>query len=154
MPSVNPGPASTSTPNSMAALGAANASGLPVGQATNAIRLLASVKGVNCAVAGDNQTRIINAGRWVPTAVIVCSSLGQTQTPTTAYLGVFTQPAGAAYTVLANAVLTNVSLIQMQYAAAANTTSITTDQNIYVNVGTTTAAGLVDVMVYGYDVST
>jgi hypothetical protein len=153
MPNVNPGPASTSTPNTMPANVAANASGLPFPQEQNQIRLLGAVKGVNCAIAGDNQTRIINAARWVPTAVIVASSLGQTQTPTTAYLGVFTQPAGAAYTVLANAVLTNVSLVQMQYAAAANTTSVTTDQNIYVNVGTTTATGLVDVMIYGYDLS-
>jgi hypothetical protein len=154
MANVNPGPATTSTPNSAAALANTPASGLPFPVSQNGLRLLAAVKGVNCAVAGDNQTRIINSARWQAASVWVMSSLGQTQTPTTAYLGVFTQPATAAFTVLANAVLTNVTLVQSQYAASANTTGVTTDQNIYVNVGTTTAAGLVDVLIYGYDFST
>ena len=37
------------------------------------------------------------------------------------------------------------------YTAAANTTTMTVDTQLYLNVGTTTAAGLVDVLVYGYD---
>lgn len=155
MANVNPGPAITSNPNSTAELAPVQTQQIPFPQGQNGIRLLAAAKGVNCAVSGDVAvTTVINAVRWIPTAVIVASQAGQTQTPATAYLGVFTAPAQAAYTVLANAVLTSLAAAAIKYAAAANTTGITTDQNIYVNVGTTTASGIVDVLVYGYDLST
>lgn len=155
MPSVNPGPASTSTPNTVAGLAPVNtqAGSNPILQ--NGVRLLAAAKGVNCAVAGDAAViPVVNSSRWVPQYIVIASSAGQTQTPATAYVGVFTSPNKAAYTVLANAVLTSLSATLIKYSASANTTSATTDQNIYVNVGTTTAAGSVDVLVYGWDIST
>ena len=154
MTSVNPGPASTSTPNTVAGITPVNSQSGSSPQLANGLRLLAAAKGVSCAQAGDAAVvPILNSSRWVPESVVILSSLGQTQTPATAYVGVFTKPAGAAYTVLANAVLTSLSATLLKYAASANTTSMTTDQNIYVNVGTTTAAGNVDVLVYGYDCS-
>ena len=154
MTSVNPGPASTSTPNTVAGITPVNSQSGSSPQLANGLRLLAAAKGVSCAQAGDAAVvPILNSSRWVPESVVIISSLGQTQTPATAYVGVFTKPAGAAYTVLANAVLTSLSATLLKYAASANTTSMTTDQNIYVNVGTTTAAGNVDVLVYGYDCS-
>lgn len=155
MANVNPGPAVTSTPNTVAEVIPVNTQNNPFVAGANAPRLLAAAKGVNCASAGDVAvTQVINASRWVATSVVVVSQLGQTQTPVTAFLGVFTQPAKAAYTVLANAVLTSLSATAIKYSASANTTGCTTDQNIYINVGTTTAAGIVDVLVYGNDITT
>lgn len=155
MANVNPGPAVTSTPNTDAVFTPSNSLNNPFPQGANGLRLLAAAKSVNCANAGDVAvTSVINATRWIPTAIIVASQAGQTQTPAAAYLGVFTAPAAAAYTVLANAVLTSLAAASIKYAAATNTTGITTDQNIYINVGTTTAAGVVDVLIYGYDLTT
>ena len=155
MANVNPGPAVTSTPNTVAEVTPVNTQNNPLPQGQNGLRLLAAAKGVNCAIAGDVAvTQVINATRWVPASVWIASQAGQTQTPATAYLGVFTKPAAAAYTVLANAVLTSLAAASVKYAASANTTGITTDQNIYINVGTTTAAGIVDVLIYGYDLTT
>lgn len=155
MANVNPGPAVTSNANTVAEVTPVNTQNNPFPQGQNGLRLLAAAKAVNCAVAGDVAvTQVINATRWVPASVFVVSQAGQTQTPAAAYLGVFTKPAAAAYTVLANAVLTSLSATAVKYAAAANTTGITSDQNIYINVGTTTAAGVVDVLIYGYDVTT
>ena len=153
MTAVNPGPASTSNSNTVAAITPVNAGGSSP-QEQNQLRLLGAVKGINCAIAGDNVTRVLNSARWAPTAVAVVSSLGATQTPTTAYMGVWSGAGQTGVTVLASAVLTNPTLVQMQYAAAANTTSVTTDQYLYVNIGSTTANGVIDVLVYGYDLST
>ncbi len=154
MANVNPGPAVTSTANTVAEVTPVNTQNNPFVQGQNGLRLLAAAKGVNCAIAGDVAiTQVINASRWVPASVWICSPAGQTQTPAAAYLGVYTKAATAAYTVLANTVMTSLSATAVKYNAAANTTGITSDQNIYINVGTTTAAGLVDVLVYGYDVT-
>jgi hypothetical protein len=155
MPSVNPGPASTSNANSVAALSEAAGGGQAWPQEQNQIRLLAAAKSVDCSGSGDRvSTKIINSQRWVPTAVAMVATQGATQTPTAAFVGAFTNPGAAAYTILAVTVLTNLTSTQMVYTAAANTTSVTTDQTIYINVGTTTAAGLVDVLIYGYDLTT
>ena len=155
MTSINPGPASVSTPNTVAGMAPVNTQTGSNPILANGVRLLAAAKGVNCAVAGDAAVvPVVNSARWVPQYVVIASSAGQTQTPAAAYVGVFTKPAAAAYTVLANAVLTSLSATLVKYSASANTTSATTDQNIYVNVGTTTAAGNVDVLVYGWDIST
>lgn len=154
MPSVNPGPATTATPNTLGTLAPVNTQNIPGPMFQNGMRLLAFAKSVSCAQAGDAAvTSVINSTRWVPQSVVIVSSSGATQTPAAAYVGVFTKPASAAYTVLANAVLTSLSATLVKYAASANTTSATTDQNIYVNVGTTTANGPIDVYVYGWDVS-
>ena len=154
MPSVNPGPATTGNPNSVAALSTAYGGGQAWPQEQNQIRLLAKLASVDVSGTGDRaSTKVINSARWVPTSVTVISSAGATQTPTTAYVGVFTNPAAAAYTILATTVLTGLSATVLVYTASANTTTMTTDQNIYVNVNTTTASGPVDVLVYGYDLS-
>jgi len=154
MPSVNPGPATTSTSNTEAALAPSNTGNNPLPQESNQIRLLAKLSSVDISGTGDRAyTKVINSSRWVPTSVTVVSSAGATQTPATAYVGVFTNPAAAAYTVLATTVLTGLSATVLVYTASANTTTMTTDQNIYVNVNTTTASGPVDVLVYGYDLS-
>jgi len=155
MPSVNPGPATTVNSNSVAALSEALGGGQPWPQEQNQIRLLAAAKGVDCSVSGDRvATKIINSQRWVPTSVTMIASAGATQTPTAAFVGAFTAPSAAAYTILAVTVLTNLTATQLVYTAAANTTGITTDQTVYINVGTTTASGLCDVLIYGYDLST
>jgi len=155
MPSVNPGPAVTSTLSTQATLGATyTPSYEPWPQEQNQIRLLAKFAAVDTSLAGDRgYCRVINSVRWVPTSVTVVSTAGATQTPATAYVGVFTNPAAAAYTVLAATVLTGLTANVLVYTAAANTTTMTTDTQLFVNVGTTTAAGLVDVLVYGYDLS-
>lgn len=154
MPNVNPGPASTSTPNTVAGVTPVNTLNNPVPQLTTAVRLLATARNVPTSVAGDAAvTQVINASRWVPQYVVIANPTGATSTPAAAYVGVFTNAAAAAYTVLANAVLTSLSATLVKYAASANTTSMTTDQNIYINVGTTTAAGAVDVYIYGWDLS-
>lgn len=155
MANVNAGPATTGTSNTVAAITPVNSVSNSNPQEQNQIRLLAAAKSVNCAAAGDAAVvKVINSARWVPTSVSVISSSGQTQTPATAYVGVFTNAAAAAYTVLAATVMTGLTATVLVYTAAANTTTMTTDQNIYINVGTTTAAGSVDVLVYGYDFST
>lgn len=154
MANVNPGPASTSTPNTVAGLTPVNQQNNPVPVLTNGVRLLATARGVPTSVSGDAAvTTVINSTRWVPQYVVVANPTGATQTPAAAFVGVFTAAAQGAYTILANAVLTSMSATLVHYAASANTTSMTTDQNIYVNVGTTTAAGAVDVYVYGWDLS-
>lgn len=154
MPSVNPGPATTTTANTEAALTPSNTGNNPLVQESNQIRLLAKLSSVDVSGTGDRaSTKVINASRWVPTSVTVISSAGATQTPATAFVGVFTNPAAAAYTVLATTVLTGLSATVLVYTASANTTTMTTDQSIYVNVNTTTASGPVDVLVYGYDLS-
>ena len=77
MPSVNPGPATTSTPSQIATLTPVNALGPTVpGQAGNAYRLLGVARAVSGNSTGDAAVmQIINSNYWAP--AVMMTSNGQ-----------------------------------------------------------------------------
>ena len=154
MTTLNNTPAATSTLNTVAAITPVNTQNNPLVQEQNQVRLLAAAKGVSCIALGDAvQTKIINSARWVATQIDVISTLGATQTPTSSYIGVYTGASATGFTIATAGILTNVTLVQLVSLTANNTTGVTTDQNVYINVATATGNGAVDVLVWGYDLS-
>lgn len=155
MPSVNPGPASTSTPNSVAEYVPANTTtnSTPVG--TNGLRLLGVARGVNLAVTGDAATiPIINAGTWAPATIVVANGQvsGVQGSIASASIGIFTAAAGGGTAIKAQAALASNSAAGSSIAAASATVILAfTAQTLFVNVGTALANATADVFVYGYD---
>jgi hypothetical protein len=146
----NPGPASVTTLNTQ--LTATNQTftanpTLPV--MANALRLLASARGMSVGSTGDAAVCPVNlVGTFSVLYVIVTNAQvsGASGSIATAAFGVFTASAGGGTAIVAN---------------AANTTNTgysnglfgTATPNLYVNVGTALANGTCDVFIYGYDLT-
>lgn len=157
MPSVNPGPASTSTPNSVAVVTPVNTQTNPTPQGSNAYRLLGVARGVSLAATGDAATMsILNSGSYAP-ALIVTSNGQVSGVPgsiATAALGVFTAAAAGGSAIKANATLANNSAAGSAIALATTIANLAfTGQTLYINVGTALANATVDLFLYGYDVT-
>jgi hypothetical protein len=152
----NPGPASANTPNYVV---------VP----QNGLRLLAFAKAVSLATAGDTaMTMQTSTGNILPLYVITANSAqGTTVSVATATVGVYTGAGQTGTTILTTAALTSQSTAvyvksqaptnatTMIYGNSPNTTNASnTNSSIwYVNVGTTVAGGVIDVYVYGFDLT-
>lgn len=154
MPSVNPGPATTTTPNTTAEYAPVNTLNKPVEMGTNGLRLLAVARGVSLANTGDAAVMpVINAAAWSAATVVFANGLvsGVATTVAAAGVGIFTGAASTGTTVRTQGVLTGQIALASIAAAAASAAVQSTAQNFYVNVGTALANATVDVFVYGYD---
>lgn len=154
MPSVNPGPASTSNPNTVAGFIPVNTLNKPVEVLTNALRLLAVARAVPLANTGDAAVMpVINSAAWSAATVVFANGLvsGVPTTVAAAGVGIFTGAASTGTTVRTQGVLTGQIANASIAAAAASAAVQSTAQNMFVNVGTALANATVDVFVYGYD---
>jgi hypothetical protein len=155
MPSVNPGPATTQTPNQVAELIPVNTLQKPVELGANDNRLLAVARGVNLGATGDAAVmQIINSAVWAPATIVIANGQvsGVQGSIASASIGIFTAPAGAGTAIKAQAALASNSAAGSSIAAASATVILAfTGQLLYVNVGTALANATCDVFVYGYD---
>jgi hypothetical protein len=156
MPSVNPGPATTQTPNTVAELLPVNTLQKPVEVGTNALRLLGVARGVSLNSTGDAAVMpVINAAAWSPVTVVFANGLvsGVSTTVAAAGVGIFTGAGSTGTTVRTQGVLTaQTAGASIAAGALAATAALQlTAQSMYVNVGTALANATVDVFVYGYD---
>jgi len=158
MPSVNPGPATTQTPNTQAELAPVNTLQKPVELGTNALRLLAVARSVNLNGTGDTVMPVINSNSFSVTNIVVTNSqlAGVGGSIATASIGVFTAAAGGGTAIKAQAALaSNTSQTVVFQATVASTALLLpgTTPNLYVNCGTALATATCDVFVYGYDLT-
>ena len=158
MPTVNPGPAITSNPNSIAELVPVNtqvSSGFPIG--ANALRLIACGRAVPLSGTGDVLLMgVQNASSWAPVSVAFTNGLvnGVSATIAAVNLGLFTGAAATGTTIRTAGVLTGQTSSTVFTTAAAATTAVTQSaQGVYVNVTAALAGATCDIFVYGYDVS-
>jgi hypothetical protein len=144
----NPGPAST-------------VSAHPSNVTTNqTLRLLGVLKAVNVNAASGSffPLPIINSTTYQPTLLIVTNSNNAgaaTGTLTSLVLGITTTNSGTPTSLFGAITASQLATVLgvSQVAASAVITSYS-QQNLYVNIATTTAVtGTVDVYVYGYDFS-
>lgn len=158
MANVNPGPAVTSTPSTVATLTPVNTLGPTVpGQAGNALRLLCEARAVPLSGTGDIVTLpIINASLWVAATIVFSNALvnGVTGTVAAANVGIFTAAAAGGTVVRTAGVLTGMTgqtIVLVNTAASAAVSSSV--QTLFLNGTVAVAGGTVDVFVYGYDIS-
>jgi hypothetical protein len=147
----------TSNPNSVATLTPVNTQTNPGPQGLNALRLLASIRGVSLAVTGDVAVMpVINSASWSPVTVVTSNGQvsGVAGSIATASLGVFTAAASGGSVIKTQAALASNSAAGSSIAIAAGAAAAAlafTGQSIYVNVGTALANATCDVFIYGYD---
>lgn len=158
MPSVNPGPASTSTVSSLAVYTPVNFLGTQnPPQGASALRLLGSARAVSVNGTGDAAIiQIINSSSWLPVSMLTANSLlaGVSGSIATAALGLFTAAAAGGTAIKSSAALAGNTSQTAAVVVATTVTAVSqTVQNVYVNVGTAVATGTVDIFLYGYDLS-
>jgi hypothetical protein len=157
MPSVNPGPASTQTSNSVAVVTPQNANTNSTPQGSNALRLLGVAKGVSGNATGDAAVMpIINSTSWLPVNMVTANGQvsGAGSSIATLAIGLFTAAAAGGTAIKANAALGSNSAVGSAIVTATTITALAeTAQNIFINVGTALANSTVDVYLYGYDLS-
>lgn len=150
MPSVNPGPATTSTPNTTAEYAPVNTLNKPVEMGTNGFRLLAVARAVNVNATGDVAVMpIVNSGSYSVFQVVFTNA---SISLTTAAAGLFTAANAGGTGIVANAALSGLTSATVFSQRTVATTALQTAQNLYLNVGTAQgAAATMDVFVYGFD---
>lgn len=157
MPSVNPGPATTQTPNTIAELAPVNTLQKPVELGTNNLRLLGVARAVSGAATGDAAVmQIINSGSWLPVNMVTANGQvsGVAGSIATLALGLFTAAAAGGTAIKSNAALASNSAANSAIVTATTVTAVAqTVQTIYINVGTALANSTLDVFLYGYDLS-
>ncbi len=157
MPSINPGPAITSTASLLAVLApqtSVNANSQ--GQGTNALRLLAVGRGLSLSGTGDTALLpIINSSSWSVANIVITNSQisGAGGSIATAAVGLFTAAAAGGTALKANAALASNTSQTVVFQATVATTALQSVQAIYVNVGTALAGATADFFVYGYDLT-
>lgn len=157
MPSVNPGPASTANPSTVAVVTPANTLSNPVVQGANALRLLAVARALPLSGLGDIAALpVINAASYAVATVAFTNGLvnGVSATIAAESLGIFTAPAAAGNVIRTAGVLTGqtASTVFTNSASAAAAVAQTA-QTLYVNATVAVAGGTVDLFIYGYDLS-
>ena len=157
MPSVNPGPALTQTPNTVAELTPVNTLQKPVEVGTNALRLLGVARAVSGNATGDAAVmQIINSSSWLPVNMVTSNGpvSGVAGSIATLALGLFTAAAAGGTAIKSNAALGSNSAANSAIVTATTVVAVgQTAQSIYVNVGTALANSTVDVFLYGYDIT-
>jgi len=142
----------------MANPGAASTSSIhPIQLGSNqALRLIACVKGLNLAAAGDTTAQVITTSLFVPTQVVIANAnnAGANVDVSAVQVGVYPAASKAGTSILTAAALT--SMTTATYVIVSNTSNANTAQTaqtLYFNVGGTTTTATADVYVYGYDLS-
>jgi hypothetical protein len=157
MPSVNPGPAVTQTLQTVEVQTPVNTNINPAVQGSNALRLLAVGKAVPLTGLGDIAALpVINASKWAPATVAFTNGLvnGVSATIAAESLGIFTAPAGAGNVIRTAGVLTGQTASTVFTNTASPAAAVAqTAQTLYVNATVAVAGGVVDIFVYGYDLS-
>jgi hypothetical protein len=155
MANINPGPAVTSTPSTVAVMNPANTNTNSTGTGTNDNRLLAVIRGVSLTNTGDIAAMpVINSGSYAVNAILVGNAQGGS-----AATGNLTLNSGAAVTgtqFRAAGVLTGVTgptTVVAQTVVTASQSILVTSQTIYVNSTVALAGVTVDIFVYGYDLT-
>ena len=157
MANTNLGPAITSTQNSVAGLTPVNSQTNSNPIMTDALRLIATYRGFNVAVVGDNPMPVFNTQRFVPAAVWYAVNSSTTVAASAAYLsaasvGIYAAVAGAGtaiVTAVAGATL-GAALTSVTTGTVIQTTAVTAS-TLYFRVGTAaTTACYFDVFLYGY----
>jgi hypothetical protein len=157
MPSVNPGPATTQTPNQVAQLLPVNTLQKPVEVGTNALRLLAVARNINLSQLGDAAVMpVINSTQYAPVNYVFANGQvnGVPGSIATAAVGIFQAPAAGGSNAIraANTALSTNSAAGSSISTAAAVVNLTyTSQLLYLNVGTVLAGATVDLFIYGYD---
>jgi hypothetical protein len=143
----NPGPASIVAQQNMVV-------------SQNEYRLLGVLKALSVAAAGDTAFPCLCASGWIAPAQVVTSNSGQNGSSAVvnvaaATVGVYTAPAQGGSVILTTAVLTGQTTAAFAYIRAATNpaTALTGVTTFYANVGTVVAGGIIDLYVYGYDLS-
>jgi len=160
MANVNPGPALTANPNSVAGYIPVNSQTNSAPELTNAQRLIAVFRGFNCAAVGDYPMPVFNSTRFVPTSVWYAVNSSTTVAASAAFLsaasvGVFPAVlgAGVALVTAAAGVTLGSSLTSVTTGTVIGTTAVTA-QTVYLRVGTAaTTAAYFDVFLFGADLS-
>ena len=135
----NPGPASSSFGNFVL-------------DQQNAYRLIAFAKNVPVSAAGDVAMNVVTPSTYAAAQVVTVNSPGSVANVAAATVGIYSAPAQGGTVGLTTAALTGQTTAAFAYVrAATNPSVIVSTPQLYVNVGTTVAGGIVDVMLYGYD---
>lgn len=166
MPSVNPGPAVTSTVGSEAVLTPLNSTTSSIPQGSNALRLLAVARAIPIAAGtGDiAQLPMINTTSFIVSAVYFTNAVGGTAAALTVSLNGGPGVTGTSF--VASAALTNLTgitkYVSSTVAESANTSAQTATMGtsgaasnyLYLNSTQVSAAATsCDLFVYGYDIS-
>lgn len=119
----------------------------------NAYRLVAFAKNVSVSAAGDTPMNVITAGDFCPAVIVTTNSTGSAADIHLATVGVYTAVAQGGSTVHGTAALTGQTSATFVYVRATSVANAAVSApQLYVNVGTTVAGGITDVLVYGYDI--
>lgn len=157
MPSVNPGPATTITANTVAEYTPVNTLQKPVEVGTNALRLLGVARGVSGNSTGDTAVmQIINSGSWLPVNMVTANGQvsGVAGSIATLALGLFTAASAGGTAIKSNAALSSNSAANSAISTATTVTAVAQSaQSVFINVGTALANSTLDVFLYGYDLT-
>jgi hypothetical protein len=157
MPSVNPGPATTTTPNTVAELTPVNTLQKPIELGANNLRLLGVARGVSGNATGDAAVmQIINSSSWLPVNMVTSNGQvsGVAGSIATLALGLFTAAAAGGTAIKSSAALGSNSAAGSAIVTATTVVAVAqTAQSVFVNVGTALANSTVDIFLYGYDIS-
>lgn len=157
MPTVNPGPAVTQTPQTVDVMTPVSTMNNPAVQGSNALRLLAVGRAVPISGVGDiAQLQIINASKWAPATVAFTNGLvnGVSASIAAENLGIFTAAAGGGNVIRTAGVLTGQTASTVFTNTASPAAAVAqTAQSLFVNATVGVAGGTVDIFVYGYDLS-
>lgn len=147
----NPGPAVTTTPNTMLVAEPVNTQTNSTPQFTNAFRLLAVARAVNVNAVGDTPMPVLNASSYSVFQIVLTNA---SISLTTAAAGVFTAVSAGGTAIKANAALSGNTGPTVVTQATVASTAVATAQTLYFNVATAQgAAATLDVFVYGYDLT-
>ena len=143
----------------MANLGPASSS-FPGYQPVNsgqALVLIASYKGLPVSAAGDfPMLPIGQINNFVATTVVTTNSTG-TVNVAAATVGIYTAVSQGGTAVLTTAALTGQTTNAFAYVRAATSVAaqviLPSEASLYVNIGTTVAGGVIDLYLYGYNVT-
>lgn len=154
MADVNPGPAITANANSLAVLTPVNTQTYGGNyQGSNSLRLLGEARGVNANAVADTPIPVINASKWVVSAVLTANA--STTAVSNAFFSLNAATNNGGTTIVTAAALSVTNTTAVAYSTVAATTTSQTGSTLYARVGTTLAgaAATFDVYVYGYDLS-
>ena len=121
-----------------------------------ALRLIAVVKGLSLAAAGDTTASVITTSSYVPTQVVIANAnnAGANVDVSAVQVGVYPAASQGGTSILTAAALTSMTTqTYVKVSNASNPNTAQTAQTLYFNVGGTVATATADVYVYGYDLS-
>lgn len=121
-----------------------------------ALRLIAYVKGLNLASAGDTVANVINTSAFVPVTILVANAnnAGADVDVHLVEVGVYPAASKGGTSILTAAALTSqTTAAYVTVSATSHANTAQTAQQLYFNVGGTTTTATADVYVYGYDLS-